>query len=129
MMNPDGLFGKRCDQVPFVVAADSLARVGGRYSDEWHRVHFNQPRDVVPESNMPAYSWLQHAALDGKDMPLKLTALRTLTGLSTETPPAPPVVEAKTAATVSAVVDAFEQPCPTCGSTATRPSGCPAPST
>ncbi|MFO1205307.1 MAG: cytochrome-c oxidase, cbb3-type subunit II [Burkholderiales bacterium] len=55
-----------------------LARVGGRYSDEWHRVHLNQPRDVVPESNMPAYPWLQQAVLDGKEMPLKLKALRTL---------------------------------------------------
>lgn len=55
-----------------------LARVGGRYSDEWHRVHLNQPRDVVPESNMPAYPWLQHAVLDGKATPLKLKALRTL---------------------------------------------------
>jgi cytochrome c oxidase cbb3-type subunit 2 len=35
-----------------------LARVGGRYSDEWHRTHLNNPRDVVPESNMPAYPWL-----------------------------------------------------------------------
>src|SRR4051812_33917139 len=35
-----------------------LARVGGRYSDEWHRIHLNNPRDLVPESNMPAYSWL-----------------------------------------------------------------------
>jgi cytochrome c oxidase cbb3-type subunit 2 len=55
-----------------------LARVGGRYSDEWHRIHLNQPRDVVPESNMPAYPWLQQTALDGKVMPLKLNALRTL---------------------------------------------------
>ena len=38
-----------------------LARVGGRYSDDWHRVHLNNPRDVVPESNMPAYSWLAKA--------------------------------------------------------------------
>ena len=35
-----------------------LARVGGRYSDEWHRMHLNNPRDVVPESNMPGYPWL-----------------------------------------------------------------------
>ena len=55
-----------------------LARVGGRYSDEWHRVHFNQPRDVVPESNMPAYPWLHQTVLDGKEMPLKLNAMRTL---------------------------------------------------
>lgn len=53
-----------------------LARVGGRYSDDWHRVHFNQPRDVVPESNMPGYPWLSTTVLDGKDMPAKLKALR-----------------------------------------------------
>ena len=41
-----------------------LARVGGRYSDEWHRVHLMNPRDVVPESNMPAYPWLAGAAAD-----------------------------------------------------------------
>ncbi len=39
-----------------------LARVGGRYSDEWHRVHLNNPRDVVPESNMPAFTWLDRPA-------------------------------------------------------------------
>ncbi len=53
-----------------------LARVGGRYSDEWHRVHFNQPRDVVPESNMPGYPWLAQTAVDGKDLPAKMRALR-----------------------------------------------------
>jgi len=42
-----------------------LARVGGRYSDDWHRVHFMNPRDVVPESNMPAYPWLAKATVDG----------------------------------------------------------------
>src|SRR5574338_992978 len=42
-----------------------LARVGGRYSDDWHRVHLNNPRDVVPESNMPAYPWLEKNTLDG----------------------------------------------------------------
>ncbi len=41
-----------------------LARVGGRYSDEWHRIHLQNPRDVVPESNMPAYSWLAKATID-----------------------------------------------------------------
>ncbi len=41
-----------------------LARVGGRYSDEWHRIHLRNPRDVVPESNMPAYNWLEKARLD-----------------------------------------------------------------
>ena len=43
-----------------------LHRVGGKYSDEWHRVHLNNPRDVVPESNMPAYPWLAERQLDGE---------------------------------------------------------------
>jgi len=53
-----------------------LQRVGGRYSDEWHRIHLNNPRDLVPESNMPAYSWLAGAKLDPKDLPPKMRALR-----------------------------------------------------
>jgi len=53
-----------------------LHRVGGRYSDEWHRVHLNNPRDVVPESNMPAYPWLERAPLDAEDLPAKMRALR-----------------------------------------------------
>ena len=53
-----------------------LARVGGKYSDEWHRIHLNNPRDVVPESNMPAYSWLDKNAVDAAAMPAHLTALR-----------------------------------------------------
>jgi cytochrome c oxidase cbb3-type subunit II len=55
-----------------------LHRVGGRYSDEWHRVHLINPRDVVPESNMPAYPWLEKAAVDHAIMPAKLKAMRTL---------------------------------------------------
>jgi cytochrome c oxidase cbb3-type subunit 2 len=55
-----------------------LHRVGGRYSDEWHRVHLTNPRDVVPESNMPAYPWLNANVLDGGDIAAKLTALRRL---------------------------------------------------
>ena len=53
-----------------------LHRVGGKYSDEWQRIHLNNPRDVVPESNMPAYPWLARNALDPADMAPKLTALR-----------------------------------------------------
>jgi cytochrome c oxidase cbb3-type subunit 2 len=53
-----------------------LHRVGGKYSDEWHRIHLNNPRDVVPESNMPAYSWLEKSALDPADIQPKLRALR-----------------------------------------------------
>lgn len=53
-----------------------LARVGGRYSDEWHRLHLNNPRDLVPESNMPAYAWLAGAAVDAEVLPAKMRALR-----------------------------------------------------
>ena len=53
-----------------------LQRVGGRYSDEWHRLHLNQPRDVVPESNMPAYPWLANADANAADIEAKMRALR-----------------------------------------------------
>ena len=53
-----------------------LARVGGRYSDEWHRAHLANPRDVVPESNMPAYVWLADAKLDEQGTAGKMRALR-----------------------------------------------------
>ena len=55
-----------------------LHRVGGKYSDEWHRLHLIAPRDLVPESNMPAYPWLASAAVDAPDMPRRMTALRRL---------------------------------------------------
>ncbi|VXB95952.1 Cytochrome-c oxidase, cbb3-type subunit II [Pseudomonas sp. 8AS] len=55
-----------------------LARVGGRYSDDWHRAHLYNPRNVVPESKMPAYPWLVENKLDGKDTAAKLEAMRTL---------------------------------------------------
>jgi cytochrome c oxidase cbb3-type subunit 2 len=55
-----------------------LARVGGRYSDEWHRVHMNNPRDVVPESNMPAYPWLAKAPADAATIQAKMRALRAV---------------------------------------------------
>ena len=53
-----------------------LARVGGRYSDEWHRIHLTNPRDVVPESNMPAYGWLARRPADAEDIEAKMKALR-----------------------------------------------------
>ena len=53
-----------------------LARVGGRYSDEWHRVHLANPRDVVPESNMPAYPWLAKTTLVPEELAPKMKALR-----------------------------------------------------
>jgi cytochrome c oxidase cbb3-type subunit 2 len=55
-----------------------LHRVGGRYSDDWHRVHMNNPRDVVPESIMPGYPWLEETKLDGSDIQTKMETLRTL---------------------------------------------------
>lgn len=55
-----------------------LARVGGRYSDEWHRIHLMNPRDVVPESNMPAFPWLAENKLTGNDTQRKLTVFRDL---------------------------------------------------
>ncbi len=55
-----------------------LARVGGRYSDEWHRVHLINPRDLVPESNMPAYKFLADAPLDPDSVAPKMRALRRL---------------------------------------------------
>ncbi|MDX1704992.1 cytochrome-c oxidase, cbb3-type subunit II [Pseudidiomarina sp.] len=53
-----------------------LARVGGRYSDEWHYVHLMNPRDVVPESNMPAYPWLAENTLDGELTAKKMETFR-----------------------------------------------------
>jgi cytochrome c oxidase cbb3-type subunit 2 len=55
-----------------------LARVGGRYSDEWHRVHLLNPRDLVPESNMPSYPWLARGTIDGANVMRKLERLRVL---------------------------------------------------
>lgn len=55
-----------------------LARVGGRYSDDWHRAHMYNPRDVVPESKMPSYPWLFTNTLDGSLTAKKLETLRTL---------------------------------------------------
>ncbi|MDR7308487.1 cytochrome-c oxidase, cbb3-type subunit II [Rhodoferax saidenbachensis] len=53
-----------------------LARVGGKYSDEWHRIHLTNPRDLVPESNMPAYPWLEKTLVDADSLPSHMTALR-----------------------------------------------------
>jgi cytochrome c oxidase cbb3-type subunit 2 len=53
-----------------------LHRVGGRYSDEWHRVHLISPRDLVPESNMPAYPWLERTPVASAELPQRMRALR-----------------------------------------------------
>jgi len=55
-----------------------LARVGGRYSDEWHYIHLTNPRDVVPESNMPNYGWLKDRMVDGALVQEKMRALNML---------------------------------------------------
>jgi len=55
-----------------------LHRVGGRYSDDWHRIHLTNPRDVVPESNMPGYPWLDKTPADAGSIAAKLNALRHL---------------------------------------------------
>jgi cytochrome c oxidase cbb3-type subunit II len=55
-----------------------LHRVGGRYSDEWHRLHFVNPRDLVPESNMPGYPWLARTPVNAQALPAHMTALARL---------------------------------------------------
>ena len=55
-----------------------LQRVGGKYSDDWHRTHLNNPRDLVPESNMPGYPWLAKTAANSDDIETKMRALRSL---------------------------------------------------
>ena len=55
-----------------------LARVGGRYSNDWHRAHLNNPRDVVPESNMPGYPWLAQNRLDAPTVESHMRGLRTI---------------------------------------------------
>ena len=62
-----------------------LARVGGRYSDDWHYAHLYNPRDVVPESNMPAFTWLFENKLDGKDTAAKMRALNVVIGAACPT--------------------------------------------
>ncbi len=59
-------------------AGPALARVGGRYSDDWHRVHMINPRDVVPESIMPGYPWLEGAPIDGEGVQKRMRVLRVL---------------------------------------------------
>jgi len=75
-----------------------LHRVGGRYSDDWHRVHMVNPRDVVPESIMPGYPWLAEDALDGSDIQVKMETLRILGApySDAEIEAAPQALEGKT---------------------------------
>jgi len=76
-----------------------LHRVGGKYSDDWHRIHLINPRDLVPESNMPAYPWLEKNKVDGQSLPQHLKALRTV-GV--------PYTDAEIAAAPEAVKDKTE---------------------
>ena len=76
-----------------------LHRVGGRYSDQWHFVHLMNPRDVVPESNMPAYFWLADAPADAATIQKKMTVLRDWAGhpyTDEEIAQAPAMLEGKT---------------------------------
>jgi cytochrome c oxidase cbb3-type subunit 2 len=77
-----------------------LARVGGRYSDDWQRIHLHNPRDVVPESIMPGFPWLERASLRTDDIQDKMRALRTLGSPYTdqEIADAPKALEGKTEA-------------------------------
>ena len=69
-LRPPFQFGSQAHRAP------DLARVGTRYSDEWHRRHLNNPRDLVPESNMPAYPWLASHVVDASGTTAKMKALR-----------------------------------------------------
>ena len=78
----DSLAGESVYDHPFQFGSKrtgpDLARVGGRYSDEWHRAHLNNPRDVVPESNMPGFPWLAATRVNADGTAAKLRALRTV---------------------------------------------------
>ena len=79
---PYGVAGEFVYDHPFLWGSKrtgpDLERVGGRYSDEWHRLHLMEPRDLVPESNMPAFPWLAKAPADAADIAAKMRALRVV---------------------------------------------------
>ncbi len=81
---PYSLAGESVYDHPFLWGSKrtgpDLSRVGERYTDEWHRIHLRNPRDVVRESNMPAYSWLQHNSVEGENVQKRMEVLRTLHG-------------------------------------------------
>jgi cytochrome c oxidase cbb3-type subunit 2 len=81
-----------------------LHRVGGKYSDQWHRDHLNNPRDVVPESNMPAYPWLLKNVVDAESMPAHMKALRTVGVPYTDEQIAKSVEETKGKTEIEAVI-------------------------
>ena len=79
---PYSLAGESVYDHPFLWGSKrtgpDLARVGERYSDEWHRIHLRNPRDVVKESNVPAYPWLQKNSVDGENIQARMKVLRSL---------------------------------------------------
>ena len=79
---PYSLAGESVFDRPFLWGSKrtgpDLARVGARYSDDWHRIHLRNPRDVVPESNMPGYPWLQQSAADASSIQSHMAAMRHL---------------------------------------------------
>jgi len=79
---PYSLAGESVYDHPFLWGSKrtgpDLARVGERYTDEWHRIHLRNPRDVVPESNMPAYPWLQHNTVEDWDVQRRMEVMRIL---------------------------------------------------
>jgi cytochrome c oxidase cbb3-type subunit 2 len=79
---PYSLAGESVFDRPFLWGSKrtgpDLARVGARYSDDWHRIHLRNPRDVVPESNMPGYPWLQRGAADASSIQSHMVAMRRL---------------------------------------------------
>ena len=81
-----------------------LHRVGGKYSDQWHRDHLNNPRDVVPESNMPAYPWLLKDIVDAESMPAHMKALRIVGVPYTDEQIAKSVEEIKGKTEIEAVI-------------------------
>jgi cytochrome c oxidase cbb3-type subunit 2 len=81
-----------------------LHRVGGRYSDEWHRIHLINPRDLVPESNMPAYPWLATKVVKAEELPKRMEVLRTLGAPYTDEEIAASVEEVKGKTEIEAVI-------------------------
>ncbi len=81
-----------------------LARVGGKYSDEWHKIHLNNPRDLVPESNMPAYSWLEKTQVDESTIQAHMKGLRTVGTPYTDEQIAGAVAEVKGKTEIEAVI-------------------------
>lgn len=79
---PYSLAGEGVYEYPFLWGSKrtgpDLARVGQRYSDEWHRLHLRDPRLLVRESNMPAYPWLQHNSVEGENVQARMRALQRL---------------------------------------------------